>query len=146
MFIGEVCTREVATCAGNATAAQMAEMMRKDHLGDLIVVEYRSGDPVPVGIVTDRDLVTRVLAMELDASQVTATEIMSRPLVTAYEGEEVLVAFERLRDCHVRRIPLLDSAGVLVGIVSMNDIAALLNLSLPKKAAATAKEPAKSIA
>jgi CBS domain-containing protein len=124
----------------------MAEMMRKDHLGDLIVVEYRSGDPVPIGIVTDRDLVTRVLAMELDASQVTATEIMSRPLVTAYEGEDVLVAFERLRNCQVRRIPLLDSAGVLVGIVSMNDIAALLDLTLPKKATAAAKEPSISIA
>lgn len=146
MFIGEVCTRQVATCAGNATATQMAEMMRKDHLGDLIVIEYRNDEAVPIGIVTDRDLVTRVLAMELDATQVTATEIMSRPLVTAYEGEELLVAFERLRNSHVRRIPLLDSAGVLVGIVSMDDIAALLDLTLPKKAAPVPEDTAKTVA
>lgn len=137
MFIGEICTRQVATCAGNTSATQMAEMMRKDHLGDLVVVEHRSGEPLPIGIVTDRDLVTRVLAMELDATQVTASEIMSRPLVTAYEGEELLVAFERLKRSHVRRIPLLDSGGILVGIVSMDDIAGLLNLTLPGKAPST---------
>jgi len=146
MFIGEVCTRQVATCAGNATATQMAEMMRKDHLGDLIVIEYRNDEAVPIGIVTDRDLVTRILAMELDATQVTATEIMSRPLVTAYEGEELLVAFERLRNSHVRRIPLLDSAGVLVGIVSMDDIAALLDLTLPKKEAPVPEDAARTVA
>jgi len=146
MFIGEVCTRQVATCAGNATATQMAEMMRKDHLGDLIVIEYRNDEAVPIGIVTDRDLVTRILAMELDATQVTATEIMSRPLVTAYEGEELLVAFERLRNSHVRRTPLLDSAGVLVGIVSMDDIAALLDLTLPKKEAPVPEDAARTVA
>jgi CBS domain-containing protein len=122
----------------------MAEMMRKDHLGDLIVVEHRSGEPLPIGIVTDRDLVTRVLAMELDATQVTASEIMSRPLVTAYEGEELLVAFERLKKSHVRRIPLLDSGGVLVGIVSMDDIAGLLDLTLPGKPPPVSSEPAKT--
>lgn len=130
MFIGAVCSRQVATCVADMTTFEIAKMMRSDHVGDLVVVEYRSGDPVPVGIVTDRDLVVKVMAMGLDPNHITAGDIMSRDLVTAYEGEVLDVAMQRMRGSGVRRVPLVDSAGVLVGIVSLDDIVNMLGLTL----------------
>ena len=136
MFVGEICTREVATCDAATTALELAKIMRSDYLGDLVVTEERGGDAVPIGIVTDRDLVVRVMAMGHDPSKVTAADIMSRPLVTEYEGEELQVTFHRLKHSHIRRIPLLDSAGALVGIVSLEDMAKHLALPVPEKSRA----------
>jgi CBS domain-containing protein len=122
MYSGTVSTREVSTCIASATILEVAQQMRRDHVGDLVVVEYRSGEPIPIGIVTDRDLVVGVMAKDIDASKITAGDIMGPKIVTAYEGEQLEVAMERMRWSGVRRIPLVDSAGVLVGIVSLDDI------------------------
>ena len=130
MNVGRVCTREVATCTADQSVAEIAQLMRSGHVGDLVVVEYRSGDPVPIGIVTDRDLVIQVLAMEVNPARITAGDIMSRKLVIAYEGEELDVAMDRMRWSGIRRIPLVDSAGALVGIATLDDIAELLALTL----------------
>lgn len=122
MYAGTVGTRKVETCTANATILQVAELMRSEHVGDLVVVEYRSGEPVPVGIVTDRDLVVQVLAKKEDPNTLTASDVMSRKLVIAYEGEQLEIAMERMRGSGIRRVPLVDSAGVLVGIVTLDDI------------------------
>jgi CBS domain-containing protein len=133
MFVGEIGTREVSTCGTDMSALEMAKIMRLDWLGDLVVTETRGGETVPVGIVTDRDLVTRVMAMGRSPGDATAAEIMSSPLITEYEGEDVQTAFHRLKHSHVRRIPLVDSAGALVGIVSLEDMAKHLALQLPAR-------------
>lgn len=130
MFIGAVCSRQVATCVAEMSALDVAKIMRCDHVGDLVVVEYRSGDPVPVGIVTDRDLVIKVMAMGLNPNHVTVGDVMSRDLIIAYEGEVLDVAMQRMRGSGVRRIPLVDSAGILVGIVSLDDIVKMLGFTL----------------
>ncbi len=130
MYAGTVGTRQVETCSTQATILQVAELMRSEHVGDLVVVEYRNGNPIPVGIVTDRDLVVEVMAMKVRPESVTAGEIMSRKLVIAYEGEQLEVAMERMRGSGVRRVPLVDSAGVLVGIVTLDDIIGKLAATL----------------
>jgi signal-transduction protein with cAMP-binding, CBS, and nucleotidyltransferase domain len=130
MFIGTVCSRTVNICSTNANAQEIAAKMRGEHVGDLIVVEDRSGESVPVGIVTDRDLVMEVMAKNLDPVTVKASDVMSRELITAYEGEELDVALERMRWSGVRRIPILDSAGNLVGIATFDDILEKLAITL----------------
>jgi CBS domain-containing protein len=122
MYTGTVGSRKVETCGKNATILQVAELMRSEHVGDLVVVEYRGGEPIPVGIITDRDLVVTVMAMQVDPTSVIAEDVMSRKLVIAYEGEQLEVAMERMCGSGVRRIPLVDSGGVLVGIVTLDDI------------------------
>ncbi|MDO8653959.1 MAG: CBS domain-containing protein [Undibacterium sp.] len=122
MYAGTVGIQQVETCGANATILQVAELMRSQHVGDLVIVEYHGGEPVPVGIITDRDLVIEVMAMKVDPTTVTAGDVMSRKMVLAYEGEQLEVAMERMRGSGVRRIPLVDSAGVLVGIVTLDDI------------------------
>jgi CBS domain-containing protein len=62
MQIGEVCSREVVYCDRGASVVEVAKLMRNHHVGDLIVAESRDGTLVPVGVVTDRDLVVKVLA------------------------------------------------------------------------------------
>jgi CBS domain-containing protein len=122
MFAGAVGTQKVETCGTHATAFQMAELMRNAHVGDLVVVEHHNGEPIPVGIVTDRDLVLQVIAKRADPAIVTAADLMGKKLVLAYEGEQLEIAVERMRGSGVRRVPLVDSASVLVGIIAMDDI------------------------
>lgn len=125
MHIGAVCTRQVVTCTANATILEVAKLMRSDHVGDVVVVEYSGDDPMPIGIVTDRDFVIEVMAEELDPDTVTAGDLMSGTLVVAYEGEGLDVAIERMHVAGIRRVPVVDSAGVLVGIVTLDDIVAM---------------------
>jgi CBS domain-containing protein len=122
MYTGTVGQKQVQTCAKNATILQAAELMRIEHVGDLVVVEYRNGEPIPVGIVTDRDLVVEVMAKKIDPATILVGDVMSRKLVIAYEAEQLEVAMERMRWSGVRRIPLVNSAGALVGIVTLDDI------------------------
>lgn len=130
MYAGTVCTRQVQTCSKNTSILQVAELMRSEHVGDLVVVEVSKGQQIPIGIITDRDLVVEVMAMKIDPASLTAAHVMSRKLVVAYEDEQLEVAMERMRWSGIRRIPLVDSAGVLVGIVTLDDIIAKLASTL----------------
>ncbi|MFX1739263.1 CBS domain-containing protein [Paraburkholderia sp. A1RI_3L] len=122
MHVGKIVTRPVETCGVNESASALAARMRQSHVGNLVVIEYRNGEAVPVGLVTDRDLVVTVLANKLDAERVTAGEIMSRGIVVANEGDEVSVALEQMRRSGVRRLPVVDETGKLTGIVAMDDV------------------------
>ena len=130
MQIGTTGTRELVTCVASDTVLQAAELMRNGHVGDVIVVQYRDGKPVPIGIVTDRDLVLQVLAVKDDPASVTVDDVMSRKLVIAYEGEQLEVIMERMRGSCVRRMPLVDSAGMLVGIATLDDVIERLTATL----------------
>jgi CBS domain-containing protein len=122
MHVGKIVTRPVETCGVNESASALAARMRQAHVGNLVVIEYRNGEAVPVGLVTDRDLVVTVLANKQDPERVTAGEIMSRGAVVANEGDEVSVALEQMRRSGVRRLPVVDETGKLTGIVAMDDV------------------------
>lgn len=122
MNTGMIATKNVETCANNATILQAAELMRSEHVGDLVVVEYRDGKPFPIGIITDRDLVIEVMAMQVDPTSVTVGDVMSRKLILASDTEDLEVALERMRGAGIRRVPLVNTQGVLVGIVTIDDI------------------------
>lgn len=62
MTVGEYCNREVAIAEQQTEIREAARLMRRLHVGDLVVVENRAGENIPVGILTDRDLVVEVLA------------------------------------------------------------------------------------
>jgi signal-transduction protein with cAMP-binding, CBS, and nucleotidyltransferase domain len=100
----------------------VAKRMRRAHVGDPVVIEYREGGPVPIGLVTDRDLVIKVLARQVDPTSVTAGEIMSRNLIVVSENDELNVAIEEIRRSDIRRLPVVDHIGMLVGIATLDDI------------------------
>lgn len=130
MNTGMVASKNVETCANNATILQAAELMRNEHVGDLVVVEYRSGKAYPIGIITDRDIVIEVMAMQLDPSAVTVGDVMSRKLIIANEAEDLELALERMRGAGVRRVPLVNTQGILVGIITIDDIIEKLAFTL----------------
>ena len=122
MQVGHIVTRTVEICTATESATTLAARMRRAHVGDLVVVENRGGDAVPVGVVTDRDLVVTVLANQRDPERVSAAEIMSERLVVVGEEDDVSVALEQMRRSGVRRIPVVDDSGKLTGIVALDDV------------------------
>lgn len=122
MFISSVSTSKVQTCNTDATIAAVAKQMRTANVGDVVIVEERNGTTVPISLITDRDLVVYVMAKRLNPETTTVMSIPHRNLVTAYEGEQLEVAAQRMRWCGIRRIPLVDSAGALIGIICLDDV------------------------
>jgi len=124
MKAGELCIREVATATAGETVVEAAQRMAELRTGDLIVVEHRPGElPRALGIVTDRDLVVRVLARpDRVPATTTIADVMRSGLVTANEDEDVERILVRMRDHAIRRIPIVDRRGGLRGILSLDDI------------------------
>ena len=126
MSIGDICNRDTVFTTRDSSVAAAAQLMREQHVGDLVVVEERSGRRVPVGILTDRDLVVEILAKQVDMGAVTVGDVMSSELVTARESDELYDTMQRMRAKGVRRVPVVDAAGALAGIVSVDDFLDLL--------------------
>ena len=122
MNIGEICTIQTVTCVRDETVQGAALLMRKHHVGDLIVVDQADGQAVPVGIVTDRDIVVSVIALGLDPAGLQVDDIMSDDLLTCRENDDVYETIEHMRLRGIRRVPVVNAAGGLRGIVSADDL------------------------
>lgn len=140
MQIGHICSNNVVTCSSNTTVLEAAQLMRRNHVGTLIVVEEVNGMLVPQGIVTDRDIVVVVLAEGLDPKSIKVIDIMKVELMTAVETEDVFETVERMRFKGVRRIPIVDKMGGLVGIVSVDDIWKFLSKEISELADVTTRQ------
>lgn len=121
MPIGDYCEKPAATVLGSETVRAAAQRMRDEGLGCLAVV----ADGRPTGIVTDRDLVLETLSERLDPGAVRVDEIVSRPLVTIEQETPVREAVRMIRRHAVRRLPVVDDKGQLVGIVAADDLLSL---------------------
>jgi CBS domain-containing protein len=121
-----VCNRDVAVIEADTTISEAVKLMRDQHVGDIVVVEQRGPDPVPVGILTDRDIVIEVLAEDVDPQSVSVGDIMSASLLTARESEELIDVIARMRAQGVRRVPVVNERGGLEGILTVDDILELL--------------------
>jgi CBS domain-containing protein len=122
MRIADICTRNVIQCRRSTTALELAQLMRNSHVGDVVVVDQPNGERIPVGIVTDRDLAVEVMALEADPAVVKAGDLMGPALVTAAEANDVYETAELMRLKGVRRVPVVDAHGGLVGIVTLDDL------------------------
>lgn len=142
MPISECCNLGVVCCEADATIPELAGLLRKHHVGDVIVVENRDGARMPIGIVTDRDIVIETIAVQLDAQVFTAGDIMSAPLVTVREQDGFVETLRLMRNHRIRRMPVVDEDGALCGIVTADDIISLLTMELSLMSAAIADQPA----
>ena len=140
MRVGDFCIRDVVQCTRDASALELSQLMRESHVGDVVVVDQPNGKKIAVGIVTDRDLVIEVMAKERDPALVTAKDLMGGELVTVGEGNDVYETAELMRDRGVRRTPVVDDQGGLVGIVTLDDLLRIIGEQLALLARVIARE------
>ncbi len=130
MFTNEICNRDVIVIQRNEAALEAAKLMRQHHVGDVIVVDDRNGVRVPVGIVTDRDLVVEIVAPELDIAVITVGDIMAPELHTVKENTGVFEAIRLMRSKTIRRLPVVAENGGLIGILTLDDVLEMLSQEL----------------
>lgn len=122
MNLGELCNRDVVVIEQHESITAAARLMRQYHVGTVVVVTRDQERTVPKGIVTDRDLVINLLAADVVPETVNVGDVMSFELLTADEHSEVWEGMQRMRKSGVRRLVVIDRAGSLVGIVTVDDL------------------------
>jgi CBS domain-containing protein len=118
MTLAAIGRREVATCDEALPVREAAMRMATERIGCLVVLR----DGCPVGIVTDRDLVVRAVAPGKDLARTRVGAVMSAPLHTLPQDADRHEAATAMRERQIRRLPVLDAEGALVGMVTIEDL------------------------
>ena len=126
MSAGEYCNRDVVVIEKTESVREAINLMRKNHVGDVVIVEMREKASIPLGILTDRDVVVEILAEDVDLDTVNVGDVMSYQLVTVNEDTKLLDAIKQMRIKGVRRLPVVNEQGELQGILSADDILELV--------------------
>ncbi|MFO1519269.1 MAG: CBS domain-containing protein [bacterium] len=127
MNISEICNRQVAVARRNESLLEAARRMREFHVGCLVVVEEEGEKRIPVGLLTDRDILMEVLAEGVPLEKISVEDVMASPLATAREQDGIYETIQQMRRKGVRRIPIVDEGQSLVGILTMDDLLELLS-------------------
>ena len=126
MKIGEICSRVVVVAKSETSVSEVAKLMRTHHVGCVVVADEKPDGVRPIGIITDRDLVVEVLAQEVPLDAVALVDVMSHGPIVAREDDDLWETLQRMRDNGVRRSPVVNAQGLLVGLVSVDDMLDLL--------------------
>jgi len=140
MSAGEYCNRDVVVIEKTESVREAINLMRKNHVGEVVVVEMRENASIPLGILTDRDIVVEILAEDVDLDAVNVGDVMSDQLVTINEDTKLLDAIKQMRIKGVRRLPVVNEKGELQGILSVDDFLELVVEQLSDIVGLTAKE------
>lgn len=122
MNVGEVCRRRVFLIRADQPLAEAAQEMQRRHVGALVVIEERDAVVRPVGMLTDRDIVCGQFAHLADLHCLTVADVMSAPAVSVTELQSLEEVIALLRTRSIRRAPVVNGAGELVGIVTLDDL------------------------
>jgi CBS domain-containing protein len=142
MTLKTLCNREVLVAYKDDTLLEAAALMRQYHVGDVIIVEEKNDLRYPIGIVTDRDIVIEVVAQGIEIEAVSVGDLMCRDLVLAQEDDDLIGAIQLMRRKGVRRLPVVDKRGALVGILTADDLIELIAEQLQAMAGLIGKEQA----
>ena len=121
MAIGTICTHRVITVDRGIDIAAAAAVMRENHIGYLIVTD-KSGGSTPIGVITDRDIVVKVTAKDVDPHALTVGDAMTRDPLTAAEDDGISETLHRMRRLGVRRVPVVGPRGQVTGVLSIDDV------------------------
>jgi CBS domain-containing protein len=124
MNVQELCQRHVVTVRKHEELASAARMMRERNVGCLVVVEAAGaiGGERPIGMLTDRDIVTKAIAGASDLHGIVVDDVMTRQPITVWSSCSIDDALNRMRSGGVRRVPVVDDRGRLTGILALDDI------------------------
>ncbi len=126
MRIAEICSRSVSVIVPEQSIREAAELMRRDHIGDVVVARREASGLRPLGILTDRDLVVQLLAPGVEPDLICVRDAMTQDLVVAREDEDLIATLQRMSSRGIRRIPVVDASGLLTGILSVDDVLVLV--------------------
>lgn len=140
MSLGTICNREVVIVESKASIPEAAGLMREYHVGCLVVTEERYGRNFPIGILTDRDIVIELIAKEVDINAVNIGDVMSHELNLAREDDDVIDTLKRMRYKGIRRMPVVDDQGALIGLITLDDLLELLAEQLKDLSSLVSKE------
>ena len=123
MNVGDICRRPVVTVLPGAGLTAAAQLMRTQHVGFLVVVEpaRREDGLNVVGVLTDRDIVTAVVAREADPRTLTVGDVMTRDPFVSKDTSSVEATLRFMHEVGVRRVPVLSSTGQLAGVMALDD-------------------------
>jgi CBS domain-containing protein len=124
MKVGEMCQRNTITVLASDEIVTAARLMREKHVGFLVVVEpaAQEGAVVPVGVVTDRDIVVSTIALGVDPTTVCVGDVMTCKPTVALAQDSIGDAICQMRHAGVRRLPVVGDYGHLVGVLSLDDV------------------------
>jgi CBS domain-containing protein len=130
MRISEVCTSNVVCVGPVCTVREAAEIMRKNHVGSVVVVADDMLRQTPIGLLTDRDIAISVVAPGILPEVVTVGDVMSLPVYTFDEDADLLDATRCMRDKGVRRLVVTTRTGEVAGILTLDDAYAAITSQL----------------
>jgi len=123
MSVGRICTRSVSIGSAGESVAQGARRMGEAEVGTLVVLDEKQR---PVGLLTDRDIVVRVVAKDLDPGSTPIGEVMSRPVLAVHEKMPIEDGLARMAAAPTRRLVVTSDEGRLVGVLALDDVLELL--------------------
>jgi CBS domain-containing protein len=101
---------------------EAARLMRERHVGCIVVVEQGDGGRLPIGILTDRDIVMAVVAKDADAKTLRAGDVMTATVASVRESDTLYDVLSTMRSRGVRRVPVTGPHGTLAGILTLDDV------------------------
>lgn len=119
--VKEVAENDFVTLPEDALVAEVAKVMRDKDVSSVVITRI-GADKEPVGIITERDIIRRVMAENRGPFKVTARSVMSSPIVTVDAESSVKDAITLMRSKHIRRLPVVDEIGQIVGIVTLKSV------------------------
>jgi CBS domain-containing protein len=133
----DVMTKDVVVCTPENTVSEVARLMKTEDIGPVLIVDNEQSKTL-VGILTDRDIVLKVIADGHDPKTTRVGEFMSKKLVTCYADDDVETAMKSMAQFQLRRIPVVGENMQLVGIISQADVAT--RVDAPEETAEVVKE------
>lgn len=127
---GEICTRSVTMAFRQMPLDEAARLMRENHVGCLVVVDDMPDQRTVIGLLTDRDIVTAVVAADLAPSALRVEDVMTTDLVIAREEDSLIDLIRTMRSKGVRRVPVVGLQDELIGIVTFDDVLGILSEEL----------------
>ena len=125
MTAGELMTPAPTCCQSQHTIVEVAEIMQREDVGLVPIVDESANKLI--GVITDRDIVMKVVAGERDPRSTAVSEVMTTDPCACQEQDPIETVMQQMATHQVRRMPIVDSSGAIVGIVSQADIATRLS-------------------
>ncbi len=141
-MIGKVCTKSVVTASPDMTVAQAAQLMLAKNVGTVVVANGMK----PVGLLTDRDIAVDVVGRGKNPATTHLSDVMRKALTVIREEAGILDAAKLFGKTGVRRLPVVNKAGKMVGIIALDDLIMLLGDEMAHMAAGMARGLKRAVA